>query len=376
ADVDPRLLDLLRLGSYQLLHTRIPAHAAVATTVDLARAIVGAGPARYANAVLRQVSARDWAGWLDELAPDPGSRRLALEHGYPHWIVDAFSDALGPEHQSELDSALRAAGATPAVTLVARPGRIRREELVAQAGPGAQPTPYSPYGVALPGGDPARLAAIRSHAAAVQDEGSQLVALAFAAARLDGTDRRWLDAAAGPGGKAALLAGLAEPRRAVLLAADIAHHRARLLRRTLGGGAVVQTDTRRGPWPPASFDRVLLDAPCSGLGALRRRPDARWRRGPADIARLAGLQRELLLAAMRATRPGGLVCYATCSPHLAETRAVVFAVRKIFDAVTPVDVRKYLPGLPDLGEGPDVQLWPHRHGTDAMYLAMLTVRGS
>ncbi|KWX10967.1 hypothetical protein TR74_00490, partial [Carbonactinospora thermoautotrophica] len=121
------------------------------------------------------------------------------------------------------------------------------------------------------------------------------------------------------------------------------------------------------------FDRVLLDAPCTGLGALRRRPEVRWRRRPEDVPELARLQRELLRSALDAVRPGGLVAYVTCSPHLAETRVVVDDVLgERAGGVAYVDARPLFPaGMPDLGPGPVVQLWPHRHGTDAMFLALL-----
>jgi 16S rRNA (cytosine967-C5)-methyltransferase len=127
-------------------------------------------------------------------------------------------------------------------------------------------------------------------------------------------------------------------------------------------------------WAAGSFDRVLADVPCTGLGALRRRPESRWRRKPADLARLAPLQRGLLTSALDAARPGGLVAYVTCSPHLAETRLVVADVLAGRDDVERVDARPLFAGVPDLGPGPDVQLWPHRHGTDAMYLALLRRR--
>src|SRR5262249_3367137 len=154
--------------------------------------------------------------------------------------------------------------------------------------------------------------------AGVQDEGSQLVTSAFAAAPLDGSDSLWLDACAGPGGKAALLDGLAAARGARLLAAEIAPHRARLVANTLAGtgrpGRVVPAASTAPAWPDGRFDRVLLDVPCSGLGALRRRPEARWRRVPADVGRLFDLQVRLLVRGVQAVRPGGMVGYVTCSP--------------------------------------------------------------
>ncbi len=127
--------------------------------------------------------------------------------------------------------------------------------------------------------------------------------------------------------------------------------------------------------PAGGFDRVLVDAPCTGLGSLRRRPESRWRRQPSDLPPLTQLQRELLAAALRAVRPGGVVAYATCSPHVVETRvAVAETIRrtKAESTVELIDARTCLPPeLRDLGEGPTIQLWPHRHGTDAMYLALL-----
>jgi len=220
----------------------------------------------------------------------------------------------------------------------------------------------------------------------VQDEGSQLVALALTRVPVDGDGHRWLDLCAGPGGKAALLGGLVAIEGGTLDAVEPAEHRAELVRRAVDGlpVAVHVADGRSAPLPDAAFDRVLVDAPCTGLGALRRRPEARWRRRPEDVAELTRLQRELLTAALRHVRPGGVVAYITCSPHLAETVGVVAAVsrrrgKQAADgegiAVEQLDARAYLPDVPDLGPGPAVQLWPHRHGTDAMFLALLRRSG-
>jgi 16S rRNA (cytosine967-C5)-methyltransferase len=227
------------------------------------------------------------------------------------------------------------------------------------------------------GGDPSGVPAVHEGRAGVQDEGSQLVAAALAAVPLDGRDTRWLDGCAGPGGKAALLAALAAGRGAELVAAEKQPHRARLVARSLKGNPgpyqVVVADGTRPVWVEGSFDRVLVDVPCTGLGALRRRPEARWRRQARDVPGFGPLQRGLLAEALRAVRVGGVVGYATCSPHLAETRAVVDDVLR--DARGPaaerIDARPYLPGVPALGDGPDIQLWPHLHGTDAMFLSLL-----
>jgi 16S rRNA (cytosine967-C5)-methyltransferase len=369
--VDGPVLDLLRLGTHQLLAMRVPSHAAVGATVELARAVAGEGRGSFVNAVLRRVGRHDLPGWLAEVAPpfdaDPVGH-LAIVHSHPRWVVSALRDALGGD-AAETAAMLAADNAAPQVTLVARPGRAEVAELVAA---GAGPGRWSPYAAVLPGGDPGAIPAVREGRAGVQDEGSQLVALALAAAPLAGPDERWLDLCAGPGGKAALLAALADGRGAALLAAELAPHRAVLVRQALGAAAgVVVADGRVPAWRPGSFDRVLVDAPCTGLGALRRRPEARWRRQPEDVAGLAALQRELLGSALDAVRPGGLVAYATCSPHLAETRTVVADVMRRHPGVEQVDARPLMPGVPDLGAGPDVQLWPHRHGTDAMYLALL-----
>jgi 16S rRNA (cytosine967-C5)-methyltransferase len=247
---------------------------------------------------------------------------------------------------------------------VAWPGRIDRDELLAASGGAAGP--YSPYAVRLAGGDPAALDAIRERRAGVQDEGSQLCALALAAAPLDGRDERWLDLCAGPGGKTALLAALAAGRGATVTANELHPHRAELVRNITAPWqvAVLLGDARELAPIDGGYDRVLLDAPCTGLGALRRRPESRWRRTPADVAPLAALQRELLAAALRLVRPGGVVAYVTCSPHPAETTEVV-AGHDLADA------RAAFPGVDRLGEGPAVQLWPHRHGTDAMFCALL-----
>jgi 16S rRNA (cytosine967-C5)-methyltransferase len=216
--------------------------------------------------------------------------------------------------------------------------------------------------------------------AGVQDEGSQLVALAMATAPLDGPDRLWLDLCAGPGGKAALLAALAAGRGARLLASDRQPHRAGLVRRALAGSSgvlgVIAADGTVRAWPAGVFDRVLLDAPCTGLGALRRRPEARWRRQPADLQTLVPLQQSLLSAALDSVRPGGVVLYATCSPVLAETAEVVSAVLAARADAVLGEAEALLPGVPDAA-GPlpgTFQLWPHRHGTDAMFGALLSRR--
>jgi len=370
AELDPRVLDLLRLGAYQLIDLRVPSHAAVDTTVDLTRAIVGTGASGLVNAVLRKVATGgDRAQWLATLDGD-AETRLALATDHPRWIVEAWREALGGDQvdDSGLEAALLADDAAPEVHLVAR--RIERAALAEESG--GQPGPWSPFAVRLHGGDPGRLASVRSGAAGVQDEGSQLAALLLARAPLDGPDGAWLDMCAGPGGKAALLAAV-RPDGVRLTAADRAPHRAELVRTSLAGAddvEVLAADGTAPPWEPGSFDRVLLDAPCTGLGALRRRPEVRWRRTPDDVPGLVELQKALLDSALAAVRVGGVVAYVTCSPHSAETVGVVDPVAARQD-VEVLAVAPLFPDVPDMARGEYGQLWPHRHGTDAMFMALL-----
>ncbi|AYC42724.1 RsmB/NOP family class I SAM-dependent RNA methyltransferase [Streptomyces griseorubiginosus] len=375
-EVDPPVLDVLSLGAHQLLGTRIPTHAAVSATVELARVVLGDGRAKFVNAVLRKVAQDDLDGWLAKVAPpydDDPEDHLAVVHSHPRWVVSALWDSLGGG-RAGIERLLAADNERPEVTLVARPGRSGNEELLREEA--AAPGRWSPYAVRLAeGGEPGAVDAVREGRAGVQDEGSQLVALALANAPVEGRDEKWLDGCAGPGGKAALLAALAAERGAVLLASEKQPHRAGLVAKALHGNPgpyqVIAADGTRPPWRPGTFDRVLMDVPCTGLGALRRRPEARWRRRPEDLEGFGPLQRELLSTALDSVRVGGVVGYATCSPHLAETRAVVEDVLKQWPSTELIDARPLFPGVPELGEGPDVQLWPHVHGTDAMYLALL-----
>jgi 16S rRNA (cytosine967-C5)-methyltransferase len=369
--IDAPLLDVLRLGAHQLLNTRIPPHAAVATAVDLARSVSGPGQAKFANAVLRKVAGRDLAAWIAIVAPADELGRLSVTYSHPRWIVTALRDAVGPAQIEEL---LAADNDRPRVTLVARPGRATVDELLAD---GAEPALYGPYAAYLPEGDPAALQAVRDGRAAVQDEASQLVAQAVAATPVEGRhDGRWLDLCAGPGGKAGLLSALAAGREARLLACDLQPHRAQLIERMVDARTGIAVIDGTAPaWRPGTFDRILVDVPCTGLGALRRRPEARWRRTPETVAELGPLQRRLLSIALQSVRPGGVVGYVTCSPHLAETRVVVDDVLRDRTDVERLDAPAVLtgiaPGLEGLGDGPYAQFWPHRHGTDAMFLALL-----
>jgi 16S rRNA (cytosine967-C5)-methyltransferase len=412
--LDPPVRDVLRLGAHQLLATKVGAHAAVATSVDLAKDVCGPRPSGFVNAVLRRLATRDLDAWIAIVAPDPGrdpTGYLSVRHSYPPWIVEAFRAALGAA-AAETSDALAAGNARPEVVLAlteprppaeAEPGTDPGAEPGSLAAAGT-PTRWSPYGLRLAGGDPKPL--IADGRAAVQDEASQLAALALARVGLTGRDDLWLDLCAGPGGKARLLSGLAAARGARLVASDVRPHRARKVLAALRRGrqapktatpeapvseasapqaAVIAADGLRVPWRPGTFDRVLADVPCSGLGSLRRRPEARWRKTPADVQALSDLQRRLLESALDSVRPGGVVAYVTCSPHVAETSQVVNAVAASRDDVSILDAPAVLaevpglrldrPGDPDSPAGPRpsrfAQFWPHRHGTDAIFLALL-----
>jgi 16S rRNA (cytosine967-C5)-methyltransferase len=250
-----------------------------------------------------------------------------------------------------------------------RPGLAEVAELLAA---GAEPSRLSPFAARWTG-NPADLPAVREGRAGVQDEGSQLVTIALAATTAP--RGRWLDLCAGPGGKTALLAGLADGTDSVL-AVDVAPHRAELVRRAVRAypepPAVIVADGTRPAWPPGSFARVLADVPCTGLGALRRRPEARWRRQPGEVEQLHGLQLALLASAIESARPGGVVGYVTCSPHRRETVDVVAETLARRGDIEVIPAADLLPAsLNAETVGGYAQLWPHRQGTDAMFAAYL-----
>ncbi|WP_285250893.1 RsmB/NOP family class I SAM-dependent RNA methyltransferase [Pseudarthrobacter sp. fls2-241-R2A-168] len=395
--LDPAILDALRLGVHQLLAMRVPAHAALDQTVGLARAVIGAGPSALINAVLRKVAANTLEEWLELLTggETDETKVASLRHAHPEWIVRAMRQSLVAHGRpaSEINDLLEADNAAPVVNLVALPGIGSLDEALEN---GAAPGELVEGSALSSGGDLGRLASVREGSTRVQDVGSQLVARAMAAVDLvgrrsagddDGVDTKhdgeaWLDLCAGPGGKAALLGALASQRGATLLANEPAPHRAKLVSQAL---SAVPRDTWQvrtgdgrdvGTEKPEVFDRVLVDVPCSGLGALRRRPESRWRRTPKDLADLGPLQRELLKSALAAVRPGGVVAYVTCSPHPAETTAVVADALRKRDDLELLEAGEVLDSVSltgNLGAGHEstAQLWPHVHGTDAMFLALI-----
>ncbi len=375
--IDPPILDVLRLACHQLLSMRVAQHAAVDESVELAKTVGSNSAVGFVNGVLRTITRTDADEWRSRVLAEAatGEERLALEYSHPLWVTRAFRQVLTAEgREAELEALLAADNVAPRVSLAALPGESSVDELDAHA------AEFSPVGAILDGGDPLRLPAVKEGRARVQDEGSQLAALALSRVRPIEQGEQWLDLCAGPGGKAALLAAEAQVGGAVLTANELVPARAELVRKAL---AVFPTPpevweldgTTVGGLYPGAFDRILLDAPCTGLGALRRRPEARWRKQPSDVAGLGNLQAKLLASAIAALKPGGVLAYVTCSPHAAETKSIVASVLRKTEGVERLDTPAVLQSIVreplDLPEASHVQLWPHRHGTDAMFIQLL-----
>lgn len=382
-DLDVRVA--LWLGAHQVLGMRVPAHAAVSETVAQVKVQSNSGAAKFTNAVMRRITERSREAWIALIAPGSSREAIALRTSHPLWVTNELAASLTADGRAtELEQLLEVNNTPAQVTLVARPGIADPFDVVDSV-PGAELTPLSPYGISLPGGDPGAVPGVADGQVAVQDEGSQVVATALVAAQDVVPGERWLDMCAGPGGKTALLGSLAVEYGATVDALELHPHRADLVRRSIRalprGIVAVRVGDARTWGTEAAYDRVLLDAPCTGMGSLRRRPESRWRRSPDDLMDLAALQQQLLASAARLVRPGGVIAYVTCSPVLAETREVV---AHVLDAVaadpamslTPIDARDAMAAVTARdrdawGGGPHVQMWTHAHGTDAMFLALL-----
>lgn len=378
--IDAPILDVLRLGAHQLLSTRVASHAAVNESVALARLVGSRSATGFTNGVLREIGRHTPEEWRERIVSEAKNEddRLAAVTSHPTWVIRAFRRSLAAEGRAdELEALLEADNVAPRVNLVALPGLV-------DAPRGSRPDRFSPVGFTGDGGDPLGLVESSKGRLRVQDEGSQLAALALTRARPVQKGERWLDLCAGPGGKAALLAAEALAGGAELVANELVPARAELVRKALAAVPldvpVWQEDgTAIGDEHPAEFDRILLDAPCTGLGALRRRPEARWRKEPRDVAELSALQTRLLDSAVAALAPGGLIAYVTCSPHIAETRSIVAAALDRHPELESVGTAEVVQGLAEdrldlAGDTDVVQLWPHRHLTDAMFIALLTKR--
>ena len=378
--IDLVVLNILRMGVHQLLNMRVAQHAAVDESVNLAEHKASLGAVGFVNAVLRRISRHDLEDWQEFITKDISNadEQLAALYSHPVWIVRALKQSLEAEGRGEeIEKLLSSDNVNPRVTLVELPGFVDTNDDVE-----GEPTHYSPLGMSLnTGGDPTRFARVREGVVRVQDEGSQLAALVLSRHHDITAGEKWLDMCAGPGGKAALLAAEATLGGAILTANEVIPARADLVRKALailpdvdvvtGDGVDIGLDQ------PNTYDRILLDAPCTGLGALRRRPEARWRKSPRDVGDLTALQAQLLTSALHALKPGGVLAYVTCSPHLAETRAIVEGALRKNQNVTELDARAVLSDIAmeqmDIaGDTLSVQLWPHRHGTDAMFISLLT----
>ena len=362
-EVDPGIVDICRLGVHQIHEMRIPDHAAVAATVEVARKRVGESKASFVNALLRSVTRKSIEEWFAPLLTisDP-VERFSIQYSHPEWIVSAYFDLL--KDWREVESALAINNEAALPTLVAWPGYSTQQDLIDIGG---DPTEFSPFGAHWKG-NPGALDLIKERKIGVQDEGSQLVAEVFAKAAA-GT--QWLDLCAGPGGKAALLSSIARTRGVTFTANEFSAPRAELVKQVVHGDRVLVSDGREINSLGEKFDAILIDAPCTGLGALRRRPEVRWRRTLQDLRALTQLQRELIDSAIEALNPGGILGYATCSPHLAETSIQIADIKRKHTELNQIDVDPFLPEkLEGANRDGAMSLWTHKHGTDAMYLAL------
>lgn len=370
---------VLILGAYQILYLSTPHHASVSESVTLASEVGRSRAKGLVNAVLRRVCEKTKDEWLDELTQSMPNALEALgtRYAHPRWVVQKLREALAREGaEDELEALLASHNQPATVTATVLPG-------LAEMSPDDARTPYSPLGVYLTG-NPRNDPRISQGTARIQDEGSQLAALIASRGVPLGAGDVVLDACSGPGGKTAVLAADAQAAGAKVVATEIQPHRADLVRQSVAAipgdvvdvraMSVVDYVVENGP-----FTRILLDAPCLGLGALRRRPEARWTKSPDDLAGLTNTQKQLLGACLDALAPGGELVYVTCSPVVEETTDVIswaLSSHLNVDAMDTPALLEKVSRVPvkDCVVGTAVQLWPHRHQTDAMFVQALKKR--
>lgn len=384
AALDPAARVALRLGAYQLLFLATPPHAAVGEAVALVKQVDHGRAAGFVNAVLRALLRAPPGPPPPPLAEDPAGH-VAQAEALPRWLAEEWVAWLGPDEALALAAGMN----RPAPLAVRSPERDRLLARARGAGLEGSPAARSPDGLVLAGGSVADLARAAQRPAGpgdagpppqfqVQDEGAQLVTL-FAAGDLRGRTARVLDACAAPGGKAFHLAELLGPHSEVV-AIELHPRKADALaaearRRGLAGVRVVCADASK-PVPglePGSFDAVLVDAPCAGLGTLRRHPELKQRRRPEDLARMAEVQGAVLASCARYARPGAPVTYAVCSLSRAEGPALAASfLGQGFERAAPPA------GFPADALTPegDLLTLPHRHGADGFYAVRLARRGS
>jgi 16S rRNA (cytosine967-C5)-methyltransferase len=376
ARLDPEVLTILRIGMFQLLHLdRVPAAAVVDDAVELARKAGKRSASGFVNALLRRVSRERKQLPLPE---QPPLDFLAITLSHPRWLAERWLARYGFDATVAWE---RFDNGPAALTLRANTLRTTRADLareLALVGVETENARFAPDGLIVTSGNPLLTPLAHSGLFFVQDEASQLVG-EFAGAR---PGERILDACASPGGKTTQMAAAMEGR-GTIVAADVRGRRLDLLSRTVAesGAAhvhVVQANARAQPPFREVFDAVLVDAPCSGLGTIRRDPDVRWRRVEADLAAMAGAQREMVAQLATVVRPGGRLIYSTCSSEPEENEAVVAAFLEAhpsFRRGTPATFsdRSDLAALLD-AEGA-LKTLPFRDGLEAFYAALL-VRSS
>ena len=371
--LEPLAQILLRLGLYQLVYLdRIPESAAVNETVNLTKQAVPRASG-LVNAVLRNyLRRRDTISFPDPFTAPAAS--IAARHSHPVWLVNQWLDQLGPEEAEQL---AEASSCQPPLTLRANTLRITREELLSRFrdnGIDAVSCRFSPHGLQVEGRHHIPgLPGFREGLFAVQDEASQMAGLLLGAQ----PGERVLDACAAPGGKATHLAQIMD-NQGELLAMDISRNKLPLIQEAAQrlGISIISTRAadllQSGAFPANAFDRVLLDAPCSGLGVIRRNPEAKWRLTPADFTRLAATQKTLLKNAARLLKPGGTLVYSTCSTTVEENEAVVrdFLSRQ-GDCVLE-NLSDIFPDGRELFTAEGMfRAWPHRYAMDGFFAARL-----
>jgi 16S rRNA (cytosine967-C5)-methyltransferase len=362
-EVDPAVIDLLRLGLHQIFEMRVPDHAAVDATVELARAVAGEGKASYVNAILRAI--------LRE-PPDFSTSDLSVRYSHPTWIISALEARLGSTDR--LEPLLTAHNTPVAPHLVAWPGKSTTDELIAQGGEAISESRFAVRSSKMP----SNYAAVHERRAGVQDLGSQIITEIFFNTAHQHEYLGWLDMCAGPGGKAALLNNLLRVSRPKdnFTANEPTPHRAELVSRVVPSAQVISHRGEDLPELPARYDRILIDAPCSGLGALRRRPESRWNKSVRDLKGLVSLQRELLDAGSKILNPSGVIAYVTCSPHRSETISQVVDFLHSHKDFILISAEPYIPkSAYDMGfleEGGTIQMWSDIHGTDSMFMALFS----
>ncbi len=388
--LDVEIATILRLSAYQVLHlSRVPAAAATDDAVTLTRRARKGSAAGFVNAVLRSLARargrlplppRPAPDAIARIGSDAAARDAALDYlsvtlSHPRWLVARWLDRGGfeaAERWTRFDNA-------PApLTLRANRLKTSAADLAAQLvslGVVTRPAEYAPDGLIVLDGNPLWTPLAAQGLFFVQDEASQLVGLLAAAAR----GERVLDCCASPGGKTTAMAAAMEGEGAIV-AADVRPRRIELLRRTIASSGarrvhLVLCDVARPlPFAAPCFDLVLLDAPCSGLGTIRRDPEIRWRRREIDLARLAAAQARMIANAAAVVRPGGRLVYATCSSEPEENDAVVSAFLQSHAGFALADARPQPvePGLARvLDDRGQLRTSPPAHGLEAFFAAVL-----